>query len=239
MFLEVLAFTHVLTYILARIGTLHQIFIIWRSKRKNKIGRGINTSQLSLRYRGNAAFLFLSMVLWGLSLEPVDLVVAISRSFALIMFLIIVRQLWIDRQDIKAKYWFVTCLTLVAISLATMIFHWQFFKSLNPLFGMLTVFFSFALILGAYDKVKRIIKAKSPGKQSLIEMSFQLTKDLSGVSYGLLVGFTKMWPLVITLFLIAGIRIVNIAVHLHYTKKKNQSSTAYKSNQKIDINLSR
>lgn len=218
--IEILASIHILTYILARVGTLHQIFLIWKSKNRNKAGKGINTAQLSLRYRGNAALLFLSMILWGLSLSPVDWVVAISRCFSLVMFLIIVRELWIDRQDRNAKYWFFGCISLMAIATAVIIFQWEWFKSLSSLLGILTVLFSFNLVVGAYDKVKKIIKAKSPGKQSLVEMSFQLTKDLSGMIYGLLVGFDKMWPLVLTLFLIAAIRIVNIAVHLYYSRKK-------------------
>jgi len=216
---------------LARVGTLHQIMLIWRSKAKNKTGKGINTAQLSLSYRGNAAFLFLSMILWGLSLSPVDWLVAISRCFSLVMFLIIVREMWIDRQDSSAKYWFIICISLIIISAAIIIFQWEWFKSLSPILGILTVIFSFSLIVGAYDKVKKIIRAKSPGKQSLVEMTFQLIKDLSGVSYGLLVGFSKMWPLVVTLFIIAAIRTVNIVVHLYYARRSIVQKSLIKKTQ--------
>jgi len=224
MLVEILGLIHSLTYIAARIGTIHQIALIWKSKQKNPPGFGLNTAQLSSNYRGSAALLFLSMILWGLSLDPIDWVVVSSRGLALLLFLFIVRELWLDRRCKIAQSWLIYCVSLTVIAAGIMILNWQWFKSLSSIFAVITVFFSFNLTWGAAHRVYKIIKARSPGKQSIVEMSFQLSKDLTGIIYGLLLGFDKMWPLVVTLFLTSFIRTINIAVYLYYSQNRFKQS---------------
>ncbi len=224
MLVESLGFAHLLGYVLARIGTLHQLFIIWTSQGQNSSGPGLNTVGLSLKYRGSAALLFLSFICWGLSLEPIDWVVTFSRLFSLVLFLIIVRELYKDRREYRAQKWLIFLLFLISLSISIMIFSWAEFKAHSHFLGLLTVILSFNLAWGSWDKVLKIVRAKSPGKQSIIEMSFQLIKDLSGLGYGLIVGFQQMWPLVVALLLISSVRIVNIALHFYYSQQLNHSS---------------
>ncbi len=114
-------------------------------------------------------------------------------------------------------------LGLTSFGLILMLFAWDSFKNLSSFLGTLTIIFSLTLIVGLIDKVNQIIKAKSPGKQCLVEIVFQLIKDLSGIIYGLLVGFKTMWPLVIALYILSIIRFANLLVYLYFSKKRINS----------------
>lgn len=217
MLIEILAFSHLIGFLLARIGTIHQLFIIWNSKRHNPSGLGLNTRCLSLKYRVAATLLFFSFLWWGTSSQPLDWVVIISNSFSLVLFVVLIYELYIDQRNIRAKYWLIFYLFLLSLTGWTILFHWSSFKALNSFFGLLTVIFSLNLALFSWDKVFKIVKAKSPGKQSLIEMLFQLVKDVTGLAYGFFLGWQHGWPLVIAFISLAVVRIFNIAVYLHYS----------------------
>ena len=99
-------------------------------------------------------------------------------------------------------------------------FGWNTLKNSSAIFGALTIVLSLNLLLGLWDKLYNIIQAKSPGQQSLLEMFCYLIKELSGTGYGLSVGFEKMWPLVVAMCSIALVRILNVVLYLHYSRKK-------------------
>jgi len=222
MFVDFFGFVHAISLFLISIGSLNQLLLIIKSKAKVKHTSGKRTAQLSVKYRGNAAIFFIVIILWGLTLQPIDWIVIVSRIFACIISTLILYELWLDRKDITAKYYLFVCLCIISFGLSVMLASWDSFKTMSSFFGTLTVIFSFSLIWGLIDKVYRIIEAKSPGKQSLPEIIFQLIKDLSGIIYGILVGFKIMWPLVVALCLLSLIRLSNLIVYIYFSKKKRR-----------------
>jgi len=223
---SILGVIHLSTYFLAQIGSFHQLSLIWASKKtheKNKAGE--HTAQLSLLYRSNVAFLVLSISLWGLTLDRIDWFITLTRFLSLILVLLILSELSKDRSDKKASYLFSVCLLVIVVSIWEIIYDFPAFQRLNFCFARLTIFFSFTLIGGYCDKIYQIIKASSVGKQSLIELLFHLSKDLSGIIYAMFVGFEKMWPFVVALFPIAILTIVNIFVYLYYEQKEIKISS--------------
>ena len=218
MFVNLFAVIHVISLILINIGALNQLFLIRKSKTISKDIPGKNTSQLSVKYRSNACFFFIVIILWGLSLEPIEWTVIFSRILAYIISILILYELWLDRRDVRAKYYFLICIAFSSFGFSLIFFYWNIFKNLSSFFGTLTIIFSFTLIIGLIDRVYKIIEAKSPGKQSLLEIVFQLIKDLSGIIYGFLVGFKTMWPLVIALCFLSIIRIANLLAYLYFSK---------------------
>ena len=219
MLIDLFGFVHTISLFLISIGSLNQFLLIIKFKDRIRDSLGKRTAQLSIKYRGNASIFFMGIILWGLSLEPIEWIVVISRIFACIISIFILYELWIDRKDIQAKYYFLICLGLASFGFSLMLFSWDTFKNMSSFFGTLTIILSFSLILGLIDRVCKIIDAKSPGKQSLPEIVFQLVKDLSGIIYGFLVGFKIMWPLVVALCLLSVVRIVNLLAYLYFSKK--------------------
>ncbi len=218
-----LGIIHLSTYFLAHIGSFHQLSLIWASKKSNNKNKaGEHTAQLSLVYRGNVAFLVLSISLWGVTLERIDWFITLTRFLSLILVLLILSELSQDRNEKKVRYLFSVCLLVTVVSISEIIYNFAAFQSLNFCFARLTIFFSFTLIGGYFDKIYQIIKASSVGKQSLIELLFHLSKDLSGIIYAMFVGFEKMWPFVVALFPITILTIVNIFVYLYYQQKENK-----------------
>ncbi len=218
-------FIHAISLFLISLGSLEQLLLIRESKSqtRTKNNQGKHTSQLSVQYRGNASCFFIVIILWGLSLEPIDWIVIISRIFAYVISLLILHELWLDRRNIETKCYFFISLALTSFGLSLMLWAWDTFKHLSSFLGTLTIICSFTLIFGLIDKVYQIIKAKSPGKQCLVEIVFQLIKDLSGIIYGLLVGFKTMWPLVIALYILSTLRFANLLVYLYFSKKSLKS----------------
>lgn len=215
-----LGLIHLASFFLAGIGTIHQISLIWKSKAENQSGNGLNTTSLSLKYRGNTFLLLLCMILWGLSLEPIEWLVIVSRGFTLVSFALILFELWHDRRDRESKHWCFSCISSMVISTMIIWFGWNTLKNSSAIFGALTIVLSLNLLLGLWDKLYNIIQAKSPGQQSLLEMFCYLIKELSGTGYGLSVGFEKMWPLVVAMCSIALVRILNVVLYLYYSRKK-------------------
>ena len=222
---DFLATVHLLGYILAKIGNLHQLWLIWQSKKNNPHRTGKNTEQISLIYRVNGTFFFLFNIFWALSLENLDWVVLLTRSISLIMALSILWELWLDRSDKIAKYCLILCLIIMMISSYIITFYFASLKIFNSFFGWVTVLLAFTSIGGYLDRTYQIIRAKSPGKQSLIESILHLSKDLSGIVYGLFLGFNQSWPLVISLFLLAAVRTFNIRIYLYYQQQQEIESS--------------
>ncbi|MGK7924410.1 MAG: hypothetical protein AB4290_04000 [Spirulina sp.] len=212
-------FIHAISLFLISLGSFEQLLLIRESQTRTQDNPSQRTSQLSVQYRGNASCFFIVIILWGLSLEPIDWIVIISRFFAYIISILILHELWLDRRDIYSKYYLLICLNLTGFGLISMLFSWDSFKNMSSFLGTLTLIFSFTLIGGLIDKTYQIIEAKSPGKQCLVEIVFQLIKDWSGIIYGLLVGFKTMWPLVIALYILSIIRFANLLVYLYFSKK--------------------
>jgi len=211
---------HLATFVVAAIGTIDQINLIWKSKAENQSGKGLNTASLSVKYRGNTILLMLCMILWGLSLEPIDWLVIVSRGVTLGAFTLILRELWHDRRDRESQYWFFSCISLMIVGTMIVLFGWDTLKNSSEIFGILTIVLCLNLLLGLWDRLYNIIRAQSPGQQSLLEMVFQLSKELSGTGYGLLVGFDKMWPMVFAMCSISIVRILNVVLYLYYSRKK-------------------
>lgn len=224
-FTYILGTIHLITYMLARVGTLHQIWVIRKSKksdRENKQEK--HTAQLSLAYRANVAFYVIFTILWVLTLEKIDWMITTSRSFSLILVLIILWEMWHDRSDKKAKYLLLGCLAVIVTSIFGIIYNFEKIQNFNAFFGGLTVFFAFTLLGGYVDKTYQIIKAKSRGKQSLPELLFQSIKDISGILYGLFIGFDMMWAFIVASLLTTAFRMVNIAVYLYYDRKETKTT---------------
>ncbi len=211
---------HLATFAIAAIGTIDQINLIWKSKAENQSGKGLNTASLSVKYRGNTILLLLCTILWGLSLEPIDWLVIVTRGVTLIGFILILLELWHDRRDRESQYWFFSCISLIIIGTLVVLFGWDTLKNSSGIFGTLTIILCFNLLLGLWDKLCNIIRDRSPGQQSLLEMVCQLSKELSGTGYGLLVGFDKMWPMVFAMCSIGIVRVFNVVLYLYYSKKK-------------------
>ena len=216
----VLGLIHLASFVMAGIGTIHQISLIWKSKAENKSGKGLNTTSLSVKYRGNTVLLLLCMILWGLSLEPIEWLVIFSRGFTLVGFTLILCELWYDRRDRESKYWCFFCVSSMVMGTMMVLFGWDTLKNSSAILGAMTLVLCLNLLWGLWDKVYKIIEARSPGQQSLLEMLGQIIKELSGTGYGLLVGFEKMWPLVVAMCSIALVHIINVVLYLYYSRKK-------------------
>ena len=216
---------HLLSYFLAKIGNIHQLVKIWKYQKINQKGTGKNTAQISLFYRANIALFFLFNIFWAVSLPQIDWTIVFTRFLSLILALDILLELWHDRNDEKTKYSLIFCLVLALINTYLIVFNFPNFQTLNDFFGIAIITFSFSSVAGYLDKAYQIIKAQSPGKQSLLELIFQFNKDLTGIVYGLFLGFSQGWPLIISLLLLAAVRILNIGIYLYYDRK-NQATLA-------------
>jgi len=216
---ESLGLVYFATYILSRIGTAQQYFVINRGKKDAP--KGSNTQGISTKYRVFDNFLYLSEFFWGLSLHPINWIVSFGNLLSLIFPSLILLEIWTDRKEKSLKNWFFVYLGFIAANVFLIVFNWEAFKSFSQILGWVTLVLCFFSVYGLADNIKVIIKNKSTGKQSLPEIVLKLVKDSLGIAYGFSVGIETMYPLVAAFILRGSGRIVNLIVFLYYSQKQS------------------
>lgn len=223
---ETLGALHVFSYLLARLGNVEQVRKILVRKREVQQKTAVATAEMSSWtrnisewYRGLTALVFLTMILWGLSLEKIDWFVSSTRTFALVCFFAVLRERYIDKRTRLAGFFLVSTAALTLLASIVMLVDWGWFKSLSPIFSVLTTCCVLPMLVGIGHKTYVIYATKHVGEQSGWEILTQLFKDVTGIAYGLAVGFDVAWPLIVLLCSTFAARIVNALAFLRYRRR--------------------
>lgn len=214
---EGLAFPYFVAYLFSRIGTFHQFNLI---RKKSKMSQSEpTTSTISSHYRGWDNLIYITEFFWGLSLHPIDWAISIGNLISLIFPSLILWEIYRERACRSVRNWFLIYLVFISANLSIILFDWSLFKSFSIWLGWLTLAICFCSLWGLYDKIRLIVKYRNPGHQSLTETVLKLLKDLIGIAYGFSVGFQTLFPLISALTLRGIFRIINLGIHLYYSRQ--------------------
>lgn len=220
---ESLGLIYFASYLLSRVGTAQQFFVIRKGKFTSR--KGTNTAGISTKYRVYDNFLYLCEFFWGLSLHPINWIVSAGNFLSLIFPSLILWEIYIDRDEKDLKKWLFIYIAFVALNVSIMIYSWSAFKSFSQILGFLTLILCFLSVIGLWDNIKKIIDRRDPGKQCLPEIYLKLFKDSIGIAYGFVAGIETMYPLVIAFILRGSLRLINLIVYVYYSRTQKSYRT--------------
>lgn len=180
---------------------------------------GYATQSISANAFFSSFIAFYAFFLYSIMLDEVEYYMFVTRLFAASMTLFILYEIYIDRDRISQKIPFITGLACMAI--AGLAF---FYREEVLIIGRST---SIALALGAtlvmlqggIQQIRKIHKEKTTGVLSLPMNTVFMCKDLANVAFGLVLGFTDGWPLLL-LGSISALLKLGIIIQFFYYRKR-------------------
>ncbi len=208
MFYNIAGAVNALFVAMSLLGVLSQILKVWQ--RKSDISIKENTELLSLNQFTVSYFAYFVVFVYGYFIEPFNHYVVWSRLIACLLVLIILYEIWRDRDTRAALLAFAIALLALLIGLAGLYWGAQIPDEGLYISSAMIVLISIFIAQGGLHQIKLIIQSGSTGAVDLRMQYFVLALHMSTIVFAFAMGLTNGWPLLCLAVTGALIRLVMI-----------------------------
>ncbi|WP_432472556.1 hypothetical protein [Amphritea sp. HPY] len=158
---------------------------------------GYATQSISANAFFSSFIAFYAFFLYSIMLDEVEYYMFVTRLFAALMTLTILYEIYIDRDRISQKIPFITGLVCMAIAGLAFIYREDVLVVGRSTSLVLALGATLVMLQGGIQQIRKIHKEKTTGVLSLPMNAIFMCKDLANVAFGLVLGFTDGWPLLL------------------------------------------
>ena len=184
-----------LLYGLSVVGLWIQLQKIRERKRSNLIERP--TAVISLNFIAMAFYAFFFLFTYGFALERFNHYLVWPRLSAMSVSLMILYHIMKDREDVRSTVVFYICAVSTLGGLLTLIFFRDAAHLLVPFSQIGIVTITITLTQANIHQILLIMRSGSTGGIALRSHQLTLIKDLGTVAFGLVLGVSIGWPLLL------------------------------------------
>ncbi|GGK75466.1 hypothetical protein [Amphritea balenae] len=213
------------------IGCLFGLIDQIRRIRKRKLSvdsqhEGFATQSISANAFFSSFIAFYAFFLYSFMLDEVEYYILVTRFFAASMTLVILYEIYTDRQAFSQKLPFITgiiCMTLAGLA--------YLYREDVLVLGRSTSIIlacgaTLVMLQGGIQQIRRIIKERSTGVLSLPMNAIFMAKDLSNVAFGMVLGISDGWPLIMLGSISALLKLSIILQFFYYRKTQHKSESS-------------
>ncbi|MDF3129113.1 hypothetical protein P0Y35_07895 [Kiritimatiellaeota bacterium B1221] len=180
--------------ILASVGLATQVRLLWKRHREGIAGQQISEG-LSLNRFVTSFIMFLALFTYGGMLTPFNHYLAWPRVMGMSLVLLILFLIHQDRKCRNSRKAFLGCLAACVTSVLVVLFV-RPTENPNPLIlPLLVVGASILYLQGGLNQIRMIRKLRSTGGLSRGMHQLFVLKDLSLVTFALVMGSGTGWPI--------------------------------------------
>lgn len=177
------------------IGIVKQFQQINRRKHDSK-NRGHATQSLSVNGFFSSFIGFYAFFVYSMMLQEIDYYLFVTRLLAASMTIIILFEIFRDREELSQKIPFLTAVIGMIIAFICLEFRDNFLVVGRSVASFLAIGATVVMVQGGIGQIRKIKKEQSTGALSKSMNAIFMAKDLSNVGFGLVLGFTDGWPLI-------------------------------------------
>ncbi len=185
-----------LLFVLTAYALFDQLNAIYKRKKDTSLNdRASDVISLN-RALGSYAGFFANFLL-GLSYQNFDYYLVVTRAVAIVFLLVTFFEILIDRKD-KGSY-FVFILALVSFTSFSLLafFNREFLVGSLSYVKAYAVFATLFLCQGYVHQIHLVRKHQKIGGLSVLSFQLYLVKEISMIAFGLTLGFSNGWPIVL------------------------------------------
>lgn len=188
--------------LLCSLGLVSQIVNIWQRKKENIVSSSTSslerpTAVLSTSRFFSSYITIYATYLYGISTPRFNHYLAWPRFVALILVLIILTEIFIDRKEKEAKIILNISFCLLAFSALPTLFNIREFYYNLGISQTVMILTTTYYIFSAIGQLKLIRQSGSTGVLSKKMHQLFFLKDLSTITFGLVMGIEEGWPLML------------------------------------------
>lgn len=192
-------------FALTLVGIWEQIKLIWRRKRDYQSGTLPQrpTAIISLNQQSVSFFAYWSFFVYGVCVEEFNHYLVWTRLGALLLMGVILWEICFDRRDWPSRSAFVAYLVLTLGAISMLFFDHAALSRGKEWFQLMIVAITVILAQGYIHQMILIRRQRSTGGVSKRTHQLIFLKDLSGIAFGIAMGWRDGWPVVLLSFVSA------------------------------------
>jgi len=175
------------------LGVGAQLSTIWRRKRDPSLIA--KTELLSLNQFSVSFLAYFSFFVYGFTIKPFNHFIVWPRLVASMLVLIIIYEIWKDRNNIRSGITFVLASFVILLGIAGLVFGQRYSDEGRIFSTTLIVVVSLFLTQGYYHQIQLIIQSGRTGAVDIRMSQFILAMDCSTILFAFSMGFKLGWPL--------------------------------------------
>jgi len=162
-----------------------------------EIGPGYATRSLSANGFASSFFAFYAFLIYAMSLDAIEPFVFVTRLMASLSTLYILFEIYRDRSRFKDRLPFQLAALAMVLAGGVFIFRDELLPYSGGLSRPLTVVATLVMLQGGLAQIRRIFFERCTGAMSLAMNWVFLLKDLSNVFFGMVIGLSEGWPIIL------------------------------------------